>query len=190
MLRPMAGAPGTEAAPSAPERQRVAEPARQPAATTHALAHLGGAVGNRALARILARSAEGSGLLPGGVIHPEVEAAIAAVSGGGRPLERGAAEHLQAGYGTPLGDVRLHTDDHAASLARAVSAQAFTVGRDIFFGQDAYRPGTPNGDALVAHEVAHVVQQRGAPATGPLIATQPGDAAERGAEAAVRELDG
>lgn len=146
------------------------------------------AIGNRALSRMLARSAEGSGLLPGGVVAPDVEAAIAMASGGGQALDARSAERLSAGYGTSMGDVRVHTGPDAAQLARAVSAQAFTVGRDIFFGQDAYRPGTSEGDALIAHEAAHVVQQRGAPQSGPLVATQPGDAAELGAEAAVRGL--
>lgn len=185
----MAGAPETEVAPSAPERQRAAEPARGPSAPgVHPLARMQSTIGNRALARLLARSADGSGLLPGGVVAPEVEMAIAHASGGGRSLDHGSSRRLESGYGTTLGDVRIHTGDDAAQLARAVSAQAFTVGSDIFFGQDAYRPGTPDGDALVAHEVAHVVQQRGAPQSGPLVATQPGDAAERGAEAAVRDL--
>ena len=49
------------------------------------------------------------------------------------------------------------------ALARAVSARAFTVGSDIFFAPGEYQPGTRDGDELIAHEVAHVVQQRGAP---------------------------
>ena len=57
----------------------------------------------------------------------------------------------------------MHTDDGAAALDRAVSARAFTTGSDIYFAHGEYRPGTPDGDELIAHEVAHVVQQRGAP---------------------------
>ena len=57
----------------------------------------------------------------------------------------------------------MHTDAHAAELSRAVSARAFTVGSDIFFAAGEYSPGTPHGNELIAHELAHVVQQRGAP---------------------------
>jgi hypothetical protein len=67
-----------------------------------------------------------------------------------------------------------------------VSARAFTVGRDIFFGSGEYRPETADGRALLTHELAHVVQQRGAPSSGPLQVSQPGDELEREADAAAR----
>ena len=60
--------------------------------------------------------------------------------------------------------------------------------RDIFFASGEYRPDTPDGEALIAHEVAHVVQQRGAPDSGPLTVSQPGDALEREAEARARDV--
>ncbi|MDQ4048465.1 MAG: DUF4157 domain-containing protein, partial [Actinomycetota bacterium] len=65
---------------------------------------------------------------------------------------------------------------------------AFTVGSDVFFAAGEYRPGTPAGDELIAHELTHVVQQRGAPLSGPLTVSQPGDALEREAEALARDL--
>ena len=108
-------------------------------------------------------------------MHPDVQAAIAASHGSGQALDMRASETLEPSLGA-LGDVRVHTGDGAAALARAVSARAFTVGTDIFFGSGEYRPGTPDGNQLIAHEVAHVAQQRGAPASGPLTVTQPGDA--------------
>ena len=86
--------------------------------------------------------------------------------------------------------MRVHTDDHAGALARAVSARAFTVGSDIFFAPGQYNPGTSSGNELIAHEVAHVAQQRGAPAGGPLTVSQPGDAMEREAEAVARDVAG
>jgi hypothetical protein len=57
--------------------------------------------------------------------------------------------------------VRAHTDARAAGLAAGLNARAFAVGRHVAFGAGEYRPGTPIGDALVAHELAHVVQQGG-----------------------------
>jgi hypothetical protein len=71
-----------------------------------------------------------------------------------------------------------------------VSARAFTVGSDIFFSPGKYEPHTPAGAELIAHEAAHVVQQRGAPLSGPLTVSQPGDAMEREAEAVARDIAG
>ena len=84
--------------------------------------------------------------------------------------------------------MRVHYDDHAAALNRAVSARAFTVGGDIFFGAGEYRPDSSSGRELLTHELAHVVQQRGAPDSGPLTVSQPGDALEREADAAARRV--
>jgi hypothetical protein len=153
-----------------------------------AVARLGSAVGNRGLSRAITQMRDGEGILPGGLVHPDVEAAIAVASGRGNQLHTGVAEHVGGTYGQPLGDVRVHHDDHAAALSRAVSARAFTVGRDIFFGAGEYRPDSSGGRELLAHELAHVVQQRGAPSTGPLMVSQPGDTLEREAEAASRNF--
>jgi Domain of unknown function (DUF4157) len=182
-----------------PTEQVHAETERtRPAAAIEAPAHeagrplerLAGGVGNRGLSRLIARMRDGEGILAGGVVHPDVQAAIAASQGGGRPLDRHLADHVGSAIGDPLDDVRVHTGDGAAALARAVSARAFTVGRDIFFGAGEYRPESHAGQALIAHEAAHVVQQRGAPASGPLNVSQPGDALEREAEAVARDVIG
>jgi hypothetical protein len=120
--------------------------------------------------------------MPGGRVHPDVEAAIGAAQGAGSPLDRTVSERLEAATQTPLGDVQVHTGKYAADLARSVSARAFTVGPNIFFGAGEYQPQTSEGRRLIAHEVAHVVQQRDAPHTGPLTVSQPGDVYERQAE--------
>jgi hypothetical protein len=129
---------------------------------------------------------DGEGILPGGLVHPDVELAIAAASGGGRPLAPEVAMRAQSALGDTFSEVRIHTDDHAAALSRAVSARAFTVGNDVFFGAGEYRPETPSGRELLDHELVHTIQQRGAAASGPLIVSQPGDPLEREAEAAAR----
>jgi hypothetical protein len=82
----------------------------------------------------------------------------------------------------------VHTDPTADTLARAVSARAFATGSDIYFAAGEYQPGTAAGDRLLAHELTHVVQQRGAPTSGPLTVTQPGDAHEREADAASADI--
>ena len=55
--------------------------------------------------------------------------------------------------------VRLHDDPAAARLTRSLGARALAVGEHVAFGPNEYEPGTPVGDALIAHELAHVVQQ-------------------------------
>jgi hypothetical protein len=62
--------------------------------------------------------------------------------------------------GHDLGQVRVHADARAAASAEAMDAHAFTVGRQIVFGQGRYAPATNAGRRLLAHELAHVVQQR------------------------------
>jgi len=64
---------------------------------------------------------------------------------------------------TDFSDVRLHTNDRAAASAKALGARAFTVGSEITFGRGQFAPHTAEGRKLLAHEFAHVVQQRDAP---------------------------
>jgi hypothetical protein len=186
-------APESDQAPREVERARDA-PVRGSAALERGpdergqLGRLASAIGNRGFGRLVARMQEGDGIMPGGVVHPDVEAAIAHSRGRGSALDGSVSHQLEPAYGESLGDVRVHTDSSAAALARAVAARAFTVGPDIFFASGEYRPNTHDGDELIAHEVAHVIQQRGAPDSGPLTVTQPGDALEREAEARARDI--
>jgi hypothetical protein len=82
--------------------------------------------------------------------------------GHGRPLDGSVRSRMEPAFGTAFSRVHLHTDAEAAALSRSLHARAFTVGEHIAFGPNEYRPGTPAGDALIAHELAHVLQQRGA----------------------------
>jgi Domain of unknown function (DUF4157) len=152
------------------------------------IVRIASAIGNRGFARTVARMRDGEGILPGGVVHPDVEAAIGAARGGGRALDRPVGEHVGAALGDSLSDVRIHADSAAAALARSVSARAFTLGSDIFFGAGEYRPATPAGRELLTHELVHIVQQRGASSGGALTVSQPGDALEREAEDVARGL--
>lgn len=79
-------------------------------------------------------------------------------------------------YRHDLSRVRIHTDRRAAESARALGARAYTIGSDIYFGAGEYRPGTREGRRLIAHELAHVAQQRGAAASAP---GAPDNSAER-----------
>src|SRR5262249_13700153 len=63
-------------------------------------------------------------------------------------------------FGADLGDVRVHADAQAAQAAASQAAEAFTVGRDIFFGAGNFDPSSQKGKALLGHELTHVLQQR------------------------------
>lgn len=80
----------------------------------------------------------------------------------GRPLDGGARTRMESAFGADFSDVRIHADPNAARAAGTLQARAFTIGRDVAFGAGEYQPGTPIGDALLAHELAHVLQQRDA----------------------------
>lgn len=79
--------------------------------------------------------------------------------GPGRPLDPAARAMLEPRFGRDLGAVRVHEGPEAAEAAQAAEARAFTVGRDVVFSPGQYAPGTPDGRRLLAHELAHVVQQ-------------------------------
>ena len=78
---------------------------------------------------------------------------------GGEPLAPATRHFFESRFGTSLHDVRIHTGDESARLNTEVSAQAFTLGNEIFFGAGQYQPDTISGRHLIAHELAHVLQQ-------------------------------
>jgi len=97
----------------------------------------------------------------GGVRSVDNPRAIQARLGEGRPLDSGVRSRMQSAFGMEFSHVRTHTDTTAAGLSNRMNARAFTVGNHVAFGSGEYCPGTPVGDALIAHEIAHVVQQHG-----------------------------
>ena len=66
---------------------------------------------------------------------------------------------MQPRLGTDFSDVRVHTDESAASLSNHLSARAFTYRNHVFFGRDQYQPGSTEGRHLLAHELTHTIQQ-------------------------------
>lgn len=80
----------------------------------------------------------------------------------GTPLDASTASRMGSAFGRDFTNVRVHTGAEASSAASTLRARAFTVGDDIAFADGEYRPGTIVGDALLAHELAHVAQQDGA----------------------------
>jgi len=95
-------------------------------------------------------------------------AAIKDQLGSGRSLDGASKSRMESAFGANFSKVRIHTDAKAHELSNSLNARAFTIGSDIAFGSGEYNPGTPVGDALIAHELAHVTQQRGAESAAPL----------------------
>jgi len=117
----------------------------------------------------------GAGWSLEGVAH-----AIQRARGNGRSLERPAQQHFERTFGTDLSDVRVHTGQESDELSRQEDAEAFTTGSDIFFRSGRYNPDAGEGRSLLAHELTHVIQQRGAtPSVGRLTISQASDPAER-----------
>ena len=98
--------------------------------------------------------------------------------GQGSPLPGAKQAQMESIFGAEFSDVRLHTDQEADALNHQLSARAFTIGNDIFFNHKA----NPHDDALLTHELTHVVQQRSMTLDGPLTVGPSDDLLERQAE--------
>jgi uncharacterized protein DUF4157 len=103
----------------------------------------------------------------------------------GQPLDAATRAFFEPRFGHDFSKVRIHTDVKAAESAQAVNAHAYAVDQDVVFGASQYAPGTPSGNRLLAHELTHVVQQRGGAAAGSDLKVAPEhDAGEAEAERA------
>ena len=111
----------------------------------------------------------------------------------GRPLGSAMRAALEPRFGHNFADVRVHADAAADQLAQAAEARAFTTGQHIYFSQGTYDPASPSGLHLLAHELAHTIQQSERPATeqrlpARLRISHPADPLERTADAAADSI--
>ncbi len=109
----------------------------------------------------------------------------------GRPLGGASRRSMETSFDHDFGDVRIHDDSLASQSAYEIGATAYTHGNHIVFGSGMYAPQTSPGRALLAHELAHVVQQRGTSAEGvspKLTLGSANSAAEQEADRAVRQV--
>lgn len=108
----------------------------------------------------------------------------------GQPLESTTRSFMEQRFGHDFSRVRVHADSHAADSARAVNAHAYTVGSQIVFAQGQYAPANREGRRLIAHELAHVVQQGPVPVVGSSIEIAPSTgSAERDADRVESSID-
>jgi hypothetical protein len=129
--------------------------------------------GNRYVGQVL-RQAVGEG----GSDMEAIERSIDQARGGGNSMDHGTRTRMESAFGADFSGVRIHTDARANGLSQSLSARAFTTGRDVFFRQGEYSPGSSAGRELLAHELTHVVQQNGDGIQRKMTVSQPGDAHE------------
>ncbi|MEO1515422.1 MAG: DUF4157 domain-containing protein [Bacteroidota bacterium] len=127
-------------------------------------------------------------------IGADTASRLGASKGGGRPLTGGLRQSMERAVGADFSSVRIHTDHRAQGLNQELQAKAFTHGKDIYFNRGAFQPSTREGQKLLAHELTHVVQQRG---TAPAIQRTPlpnfsvnTDVYERQVRRAVQSMQG
>ncbi|ARS88988.1 DUF4157 domain-containing protein [Natrarchaeobaculum aegyptiacum] len=115
------------------------------------------------------------------------------LSNGGQPLDQPVQRALEERMDADFSDVRIHTGGTAAKAAEAIDAKAFTCGNDIVFNSGEYDPESPEGQHLLAHELAHVTQQNGGapismmPQEGADLEIDPDPQLEREADAAAEQ---
>jgi outer membrane protein OmpA-like peptidoglycan-associated protein len=99
-------------------------------------------------------TAHGSGMTAPPVVHQ-------VLASPGQPLDTGIRNYMEPRFQADFSSVRIHTDARAHESARAVNALAYTVGTHLVFSSGQYQPHSRNGGMLLAHELAHVLQQDG-----------------------------
>ena len=114
------------------------------------------------------------------------------ISSTGRSLDSSIRRAMEDRMGDSLGDVRIHTGPTAAAACESINARAFTVGNHIAFNSGVYDPSSPEGQHVLAHELAHVRQQtQGAVSMLPQedveLEVDPDPALEREAEEAAQQ---
>lgn len=108
----------------------------------------------------------------------------------GAALDAETQSLMESRFGHDFGKVRVHTDAQAAESAGTVDALAYTVGRDVVFGPGQYNPRSAAGQGLLAHELAHVMQQRDAAPGAPLLVGESKTQLERNAGEVTRSALG
>lgn len=84
---------------------------------------------------------------------------ISSGKGEGSQIPAETLSFMEKRFGTDFSDVRIHSDANASELSHKLSAKAFTVGKDIYFNEGEYSPGSNPGRHLLAHELTHTIQQ-------------------------------
>lgn len=108
-------------------------------------------------AAFIQRKENSGGLDAGDAVSQQINA----TRGSGGSMDKPVQSFMEHRFGADFSGVRIHTGDYAVQLSRELNAQAFTVGRDIYFNEGKYNPASATGKHLLAHELTHTVQQSG-----------------------------
>ncbi|QIA08473.1 eCIS core domain-containing protein [Draconibacterium halophilum] len=90
-----------------------------------------------------------------------VETGLKQNNSNGKPMDNPIQAEMESGFGADFSSVRIHDDSNAAKLNQQMGAKAFTNGKDIYFNDGNYNPASEEGKHLLAHELAHTIQQTG-----------------------------
>ncbi|MBI5565417.1 MAG: DUF4157 domain-containing protein, partial [Chloroflexi bacterium] len=146
-------------------------------------------VGNQAVQRLVAQRqvAPRSGAFE---VDDETQARIQRERGGGQALDPVTRDTMSRSIGYDFGGVRIHASAEADDLSHDLKALAFTIGNDVFFRAGQYDPASASGQELIAHELAHVVQQgsRSIGTADRMTVNAPGDANEQAADAVAQSV--
>jgi len=96
-----------------------------------------------------------------GTASDEFETSLNNSRSGGQSLQPELRMKMESAMGADFSGVKVHTDTKSDQLNKSIQAKAFTTGKDVFFRQGEYNPGSQGGQELIAHELTHVVQQGG-----------------------------
>jgi hypothetical protein len=86
---------------------------------------------------------------------------IQSTKGGGNPIPKATKTFMESHFGADFSKVNIHTGSYASQLSNQLNAQAFTVRNDIYFNEGKFSPQSAEGKHLLAHELAHTLQQMG-----------------------------
>jgi len=171
--KPAKETPGPEAENAAITRDNAAK------LSADSVARLQQTVGNTTVQRFLAQRS-GSGPSE---IDEETAASINNSRGSGQALDGTMAQRAGQTMGRDFSDVTVHNDSDADQLSHQLGAKAFTTGKDIYFREGAYDPGSSAGQHLIAHELTHVAQQgSAAPVQAKMTVNDPNDKYEAEAD--------
>lgn len=156
----------------------VQRQSRGPSRNAHPIKSMQSVIGNHAAQRLLRSQYVQTKLQTSepdskAQSRPCMESQIEGLRGGGQQLPESLRTYFEPRFGHDFSAVRLHTGSDAAEAAQNIGAKAFTVGNDVAFGAAEYSPETGAGKTLLAHELAHVVQQKSG-TFGPTIQRQTG----------------
>lgn len=113
-------------------------------------------------------------------VTPPVESGINSLKGSGHPLPESTRAFFEPRFGTDFSHVRVHTGNTAAQTAQSINAKAYTTGNNIAFNRGQYAPESEPGKRLLAHELTHVVQQKGMTSSSNCIYCDNGEATPPG----------